>query len=409
MRQRLSIELTDMAYGGEAVGRYEGKAIFVPYSIPGESVRVEIVHDKGRFAHARLLEVLSASPQRVQPSCPYFGTCGGCQWQHIAYGAQLEYKRSIVRMQLQRIAGLPDAPVRPMLGMADPWHYRNHIQFSASHDGQLGFMATGSHQVVPIEHCLLMHPLLEELFDSLDIELPGLRRLSLRAGINTGDQMVILEMDSDRPPDLEVALPVSCVLLLSNGTPVTLVGSPYVYERVAGRVYRLSASSFFQVNTYQTEVLISLVSTYLSPGPDSVILDAYCGIGTFALSLAARAKQVIGIESNVAAIADARANMADMDNVAFIHGLVEEITPTLDITAPLVVVDPPRTGLDKKALSALINLTPVRIVYVSCDPATLARDIKGLFANGYRLCEVQPIDMFPQSYHIECVAVLERR
>jgi len=188
-----------------------------------------------------------------------------------------------------------------------------------------------------------------------------------------------------------------------------LLGSPYIYEQVAGRVYRLSAPSFFQVNTWQTEELVSLVSTHLSPGPDSVVLDAYCGVGTFALSLAADAKQVIGIESNAAAIADAEANAADTDNVAFIHGTPEEIAPTLDIAAPLVVLDPPRTGLDKEALSALVSLAPPRIVYVSCDPATLARDIKRLLASGYHLREVQPVDMFPQTYHIECVAVLDHQ
>lgn len=406
MGERLIVELADIAHGGDAVGRYEGKAIFVPYGIPGESVRVEIVRDRGRFAHARLLDVLSTSPQRVQAPCPYFGACGGCQWQHMAYETQLEYKRLIVRTQLERIAALPDVTVHPTLGMTDPWRYRNHVQFSVSRGGKLGFMAASSRKVVPIERCLLMHSLLEEVFDSLDIELPDLQRLLLRAGINTGEQMIIFEMASDQPPELEVDLPVSCVLLLSDGTPVTLVGSPYIHESVAGRVYRLSAPSFFQVNTQQTEKLVSLVSTYLNPEPDSVVLDAYCGVGTFGLSLATKAKQVIGIESNAAAIADARANATDMDNVVFVHGPVEETIPTLDVTAPLVVIDPPRTGLDKKALSALVNLAPVRIVYVSCDPATLARDVKRLLGSGYHLREVQPTDMFPQTYHIECVAVL---
>jgi 23S rRNA (uracil1939-C5)-methyltransferase len=325
----------------------------------------------------------------------------------MAYETQLQYKRSIVRAQLQRIAGLRDATVLPTLGMSDPWHYRNHVQFSVSRAGKLGFMAAGSRKVVPIERCLLMPPLLEEVFDSLDIELSGLQRLSLRAGINTGEQMIIFEMESDQPPELEVGLPISCALLLSDGTAVTLVGSPYIHELVAGRTYRISAASFFQVNTPQTEKLVSLVSTYLSPGPDSIVLDAYCGVGTFALDLAAKAKQVIGIENNNAAIVDARANAAEMDNVVFVHGPVEEIIPTLDVTGPLVVIDPPRTGLDKTALSALVNLAPERIVYVSCDPATLARDVKRLLASGYSLREVQPLDMFPQTYHIECVALLE--
>ena len=409
MAERLTIQLTDMAHGGAAVGRNEGKVVFVPYGMPGDEVRVEVVQDKGRFAHAQLLEVLSASPQRVQPPCPYFGMCGGCHWQHVTYEAQPAYKRSIVRAQLRRIAGLTEATVHPTLGMPTPWHYRNHVQLCVNPKGQLGFMAAGSHRIVPIEDCLVMHPLLEELFDSLDIELPGLLRLSLRAGTKTGDQMIIFEMEADQPPELEVNLPTSCVLLLSSGIPVTLIGSPYVYEQVAGRTYRISAPSFFQVNTHQTEALVSQVAGYLNPEPNSIILDAYCGVGTFALSLAGKARQVFGVESNAAAIADAQANALNMSNVTFIHGLIEQIVPTLDVTDALVVIDPPRSGLSKAAMSALVKLAPLRIVYVSCDPASLARDIKRLLPTGYHLREVQPIDMFPQTYHTESVAVLDRR
>jgi 23S rRNA (uracil1939-C5)-methyltransferase len=407
MDKYLQVQLTDMAHGGEAVGRHAGKAIFVPFGIPGESVRVEVMQDKGRFAHTRLLEVLTPAPQRVPPPCPHFGTCGGCHWQHVAYPAQLEYKRSIVQAQLQRLAGLPDANVRPTAGMPDPWRYRNHVQFSVSDDGQLGFMAASSHRVIPIEECLLLHPLLAELYDALDMELPGLQRLALRAGIRSGEQMLILEMGNDEPPELELDLPISCVLLLADGSAVTLVGSPYIHEQLAGRSYRLSAPSFFQVNTTQAEALLRQVCTYLSPGPGDVVLDAYCGVGTFALSLATTTRQVIGIESSASAIADAQANAAGLDHVSFLCGTVEDIAPSLVLSAPLVVVDPPRTGVDKQALAALVRLAPPRLVYVSCDPATLARDIKELLTSGYLLREVQPIDMFPQTYHIESVALLE--
>ena len=408
MGKQIVLQLTDMAHGGESVGRYEGKAVFVPYGIPGETVRAEIARDRGRFAQARLLEILSASPHRVQPPCAHFGTCGGCHWQHLAYGKQLEYKQAIVRAQLQRIAGLPEACVRPTLGMVHPWQYRNHVQFSVSRKGELGFMAAASHEVVAIERCLLMHPLLVEIFDSLDMELPDLQRLNLRAGIQTGEQMIIFEMSSDEPPELDVDWPVSCVLLLSDGTPMTLLGSSYIHESVAGRTYRLSAASFFQVNTQQAERLVTTVSEYLPLGRESVVVDAYCGVGTLTLVLAAKAKQVIGIEANPFAIADAGANASDRDNVVFVTGSVAEVMPTLDVSGPLVVLDPPREGLDKAAVQALLELSPPRIVYVSCDPATLARDVKDLVAAGYHLGEVQPIDMFPQTYHIESVAVLSR-
>ncbi len=404
------LQLEDMAHGGDAVGRHEGKVFFVPYGVPGELVRVEVTRDKGRYGHARLLEVLEPSPQRVQPPCPYFGTCGGCQWQHIAYEAQLAYKKDVVGTQLQRIAGLSNSVVQPTLGMADPWHYRNHMQFSVSAEGQLGLIAASSSDwVVPIEQCLIMHALLQETFDALDIELPGLLRLSLRAGVKTGEQMIIFEMEDDQPPEVEVNLPISCILLLSDETPVILVGSPHIHEELAGRKYRISAPSFFQVNTQQAETLVSLVSAFVSPSPEDTVLDLYCGVGTLALGLAANAKQVIGIESSEAAIVDAEKNALDLGNVAFIHGAAEEVLPTLDAAGPLVVVDPPRTGIDKAALAALLSLEPRRIVYVSCDPATMARDIKAVTGSGYHLREVQPVDMFPQTYHIECVALLEHR
>ena len=414
MGRQLTIELTGMAHGGAAVGRHEGKAIFVPYGIPGESVRAEITEDKGRFARARLLEVLSGSGDRVDPLCSYFGACGGCHYQHMSYAAQLRYKRSVIQTQMQRIAGLSDAVVLPALGMSDPWHYRNHAQFHVSAAGQLGFMAAGSHAVVPIERCLLMHPLLEDLFEALDAELPSLLRIALRAGVRTGDQMLIFEMESDLPPQVEADLPVSCVLLMSDGNAITLVGSPYIREQVGKRTYRISAPSFFQVNTAQAEVLADRVMAYLDAGPSDVVVDAYCGVGTFSIGLAAHSsqragpRQIIGIESSPDAIRDAQTNASGLENVSFVCGAVEDILPTLGIQAPLVVVDPPRTGLGKQAVNAVLDLSPARMVYVSCDPATLARDIRAFAAAGYRLHEAQPIDMFPQTYHVETVAVLER-
>ena len=408
MAQQLTLSLSDMAFGGEAVGRSEGKAVFVPYALPGDVVRVEVVSDKGRYARARLLDIVTPSPYRVAAPCPYFGVCGGCQWQHVEYTAQLEYKRSIVLSQLQRIAGLADAPVRSTYRMDEPWHYRNHVQFSVSEDGQLGFMAAGSHRVVPIAACLVMHALLTELYDAVDIELPGLRRLSLRAGIGTGERMIVLEMEDDQPPEVEVDLPISFVLSLSDGTPVTLLGSSYIHEQLAGRIYRLSAPSFFQVNTHQAETLISLVRTYLKATAGSTVVDAYCGVGTFALELARTAGQVVGIESSAAALADAAVNAEGLDNVRFVQGAVAEKLATLDVQAPLAVLDPPREGLGQEVIAALARLAAPRVVYVSCDPATLARDIKGMLAAGYALREVQPVDMFPQTYHIESVALLER-
>lgn len=402
------LHLTAMAHGGEAIGRHEGKVVFVPYAIPGEEVLVEVVEERRRYARARPVEILSPSPHRIEPPCPHFGHCGGCHWQHIAYQAQLDYKRRILCDQLARIGGLPEAAVRPTIPSPSPWHYRNHIQFSVAEDGGLGFRAARSHRVVPIGECHILHPLLEELLVALDLELPGLRRLSLRAGVNTGDRMVIFETEDDEPPALEADMPVSCVLLLSDGTPVNLVGSNHIVEEVAGRRFRISAVSFFQVNTPVAERLIELAADYLDLRGDEVLLDAYCGVGTFGLSLAERVGQVIGIEENPFAVADANFNAGELENVTLIEGRVEDVLPDLEERIDAAILDPPRVGCEPEALQALAELGPQRIVYVSCDPATLARDVRRLGDAGYVLVEAQPIDMFPQTYHLESVALLRR-
>lgn len=407
MSQKLTIELTDMAHGGEAVGRHEGRVVFVPGAIAGEKVRVELVQERGSFARARLAEIINPSPARVTPPCPYFGQCGGCHWQHIAYSAQLEFKRGIVASQLRRIAGLKDAPVQETVGSDDPWGYRNHVQFHATADGAPGFMAAMSHDVVPIERCLIMHPLLQDLYDALDLELPGLRRFSLRAGIRTGERMIIFEMEGDEPPDIEVTLPVSCILQLASGTPITLMGSSHIHETLGQFSYRISAPSFFQVNTLQAERMVAYVCAQMGHDLASVV-DAYCGVGTFSLPMAAHTRRLVGIEGNVSAIEDARVNARGMDHLSFVQGAVEDVLPTIDGDSPVVLLDPPREGLDSRVLAALLQLGPRRVVYVSCDPATLARDIKGLLGGGYLLTSIAPFDMFSQTYHVETVAVLDR-
>jgi len=398
-----------MAHGGSALGRHEGKVIFVPYALPGEKVTAEVIEDKRRFARARLLEVHDPSPDRVVPSCPFFDKCGGCQWQHASYPAQLAFKRAIVRDQLVRLGKFPDPPVRDTIASPDSWHYRNHVQLAVDHQGRLGFRAATSRRIVPVDECLLLHPLLDELFLALDLgsdaDLPPLRRLSLRAGINTGDQMIVFETVGDEPPQLEVDVPVSCAMLLEDGTPVNLIGYNHITERVAGRTFRISAGSFFQVNTPQAETLIRLVAEYLAPNGSETLLDAYCGVGTFGLTLAGEVAHVIGVERAPAAVEDFRINAEDVENVAILPGVLEEVLPGLEVPVDLAVVDPPRSGVHSDALAALIRLAPQRIVYVSCDPATLARDGRVLAGAGYELVVVQPVDMFPQTYHVETVSL----
>jgi 23S rRNA (uracil1939-C5)-methyltransferase len=414
------LELTTITNGGAALGRHEGRAVFVPYTLPGETARVEITEDKGRYAFARPVEILTPSPDRVEPPCPYFALaasggagCGGCQWQHASYQAQLRYKSEIVADQLSRIGRIAEPTVRPTIPDPSGWAYRNHAQFRPAPGGKLGFQAASSNRTVAIDACLILHPLLSDLYANLDLELEGLRRLSLRAGTATGDRMLIFETNDDLPPSLESDLPVSCVLLLSDGVHANLIGANYITEIVAGRSYRISAPSFFQVNTPQAAQLVRLVSEYLDLQGSETVLDAYCGVGLFTAPLAERAGLVVGIESSPAAVEDLLENTAGFDNVDVVEGPVEAVLPDLDIPIDAAVVDPPRAGLDRFVLDALVERdvsrrAPARLVYVSCDPATLARDAKRLVAGGYCLAEVQPVDMFPQTYHTESVALFTR-
>lgn len=401
-----------MAHGGAALGRHEGRVIFVAGGIPGERVRVKITEDKGRFAHARLVDVLEPSPDRVMPRCPHVPDCGGCQWQHIAYPRQLALKADIVRDQLTRIAGVADPLVGPTLAAPAPWGYRNRVTFSIGKDNQLGFQRAASHDVVPIAECHIADPRLMAVYEDLDLDLPGLVRLTLVAGSEEDDLLIAFETERDEAPGLNVDFPISCVHLVGGdeAIPVNMIGNNHVTQWVAGHTYRVSAGRFFQVNTAVAETLVALVCQWLDPSPDDTVLDAYCGVGLFTLPLAERAGLVIAIESDPGATEDLLLNLGESENVEAIEGLVEAVLPDLVESEPLhsAVVDPPRQGLDVAAVDALVDDGPPRLVYVSCDPATLARDVKRLSRGGYTLGNVQPVDMFPQTYHIETVALLTR-
>jgi 23S rRNA (uracil1939-C5)-methyltransferase len=429
-----TLRLTAIAHGGEALGRHEGKVVFVPYSIPGEVVRVQVVEEKARWARAQLLEVLEASPDRVEPPCPYFGPgrCGGCQWQHIAYPRQLALKQEIVSDQLQRLGHVSDPPVQPTHAVGEPWGYRNHVQFAVDAQGRIGLRRASSHQVIPVDRCLLLHPLLDELHSALDLEWPELARLSLRAGTATGEQMLILEAKEGAAPELEVDLPLSIVLLDRYEPPLILAGNAYIEEKVASLRFRVSAGSFFQVNTPGAEALLETVVAFLEPHAGDRLLDGYCGVGLFSLPLAGRVAEVVGIETAPSAAFDFiwNAEALGLEDVTLIEGPVEEVLAAwveAGKEAPpppagegdarlgsfgqqidLAVVDPPRRGMGPEALAALVRMGPRRVAYVSCDPATLARDAQAFMQAGYRLTQVQPVDMFPQTYHVESVGLYVR-
>lgn len=405
---QITLTLDAMAHGGAAIGRYDNRTIFVPYAIPGERVRVEIIDDRGRYAHARLLEVIEPSPVRVEPPCPFFGEgkCGGCQWQHIETTVQPQLKGMVTLDQMRRIGRFEDPPVFEPIPDPYGWEYRNHALFRVDEEGRLGFLSSRSHTVYPIDTCLILHPLLSSVLKALDMSYPELEWLEMRAGTATGDILLLLQAREEEPPSLEVDLPVSIVQVRHDDAVAPLIGLDYLLEQVHDRVFRISATSFFQVNTAQAETLVNVVLGALDLQGHEHVLDAYCGVGLFSAFIAPEARRVTGIEINPSAVADARHNLADADNVTVLEGAVEEMIDTLEETPDAMVVDPPRTGLDRSLIDALATLTPSRIVYVSCDPATLARDCQRLARHGYRLEWIQPVDLFPQTYHIENVALL---
>lgn len=400
------VQATGIAHGGDAVARHEGRVVFVPYLIPGEEAFVEIVEEKANYLRAWPVEVVSPSPDRVEPLCLHFGVCGGCHWQHISYQRQLDLRQEVLQSQLARIAHLPDATIRPPLPADQPWYYRNNVQLHLDQEGQLGFIRARGHEVLPISECHIMHPLVWDMWSALEIEFPGLERITLRASTTSREQLVVLESGTEDIPEVEVDLPVSCVSLLPDGTPVTFVGAPHITETIRGRPLRVSANSFFQVNTRQTERLVSIVEQYAEPQGNEFLLDLYCGVGTLGLGLADKVATVVGIDSSNSAIEDAKFNSQHMENVQFLQGRVEESIYNVKEKVDLVLLDPPRHGVSKKTLDAIMERAPAKVIYVSCDPATLARDLGTMIQSGYDLVELQPVDMFPQTYHVEAVALL---
>ncbi len=457
--QPLTLHLTGIAHGGEAFGFGEhggplaGKLVFAAYTIPGEIVRVQVVEEKPRWARSRLLEVLEASPDRIAPPCPYFGPgrCGGCQWQHIAYERQLALKREVVIDQLRRLGGIADPPVEDPIALADEhglltFAYRNHVQLAAAGEGRLGYVREsegregreeterkdGAEDIIAIDECLLLHPLLDEMHRTLGTKIEVeeaeeaesdmaepvvVQRISLRAGLNTGQQLLLFETADDRAPGLLVEeLPVRCALRQRHDAIQGLIGEPWIEEIVAGRTFRISANSLFQVNTVGAEVMVDVAQDMLALQGHETLLDGYCGVGLFGLCLAGQSGQVIAIEESEAACEDFAWNARDLANVMLFEGSVAEVLATLSEPGTVgsanlperidaAIIDPPRSGAGTKVVTEMRRLGIPRLLYISCDPATLARDARLLLDAGYRLQQVQPIDLFPQTYHIESLAI----
>jgi 23S rRNA (uracil1939-C5)-methyltransferase len=404
----LMLELTDMAHGGYALGRDEGgRPIFVPYAIPGETVRVSLTNDKRNYAHARLVAVERPSPDRVTPPCVHFGRCGGCHLQHIAYERQLTLKRAVVVDQLQRIGGFKSVNVQPVLPNPAPYGHSLDLALSPTGMGGLGLWSPAAGEVIPINECPITAPPLVALLQDFDMDLPELRKLTLRLGAD-GELLAVFEVEDVEPPELEVDFPVSVAIVLPDETAASLIGDHYIVRSVKGRHFRVSPGCFFQPNEAGAALVVDTVLRYADLHQTELVLEGYSGVGLLTAFLAEGAAELIAIEQNPDAVADTAVNLDESDNVRLYQGDIDEILPALDLPADVAVLHPPSSGLSRAVINALKAKPPTRLVYLNAELTMLARDGKQLAQAGYRLVEVQPIDMAPQTYQIETVSLWVR-
>ena len=467
--QEIILKIDDLGNNGEGIGHVDGYALFVKEALPGETIRAGIMKCKKNYGFARLLEVLEPSPDRVEPQCHAARPCGGCTLQHLSYNAQLRYKENKVKNCLTRIGGVDLSTVEwlPILGMQEetPWHYRNKAQFpvreqleeNGKFSAVAGFYAGHSHRVIPMTDCAIQAPIMREILELVlawmeNNDIPAyneehqtglVRHIYIRTGYHTGQIMVCLVLNAPNKRKMGINED-KFTLLVDNLTKIdgmtsiclnfnpentnvilgkktiTLWGEDAIEDTIGDIRYRISPQSFYQVNPVQTEKLYRTALEFADIKPGETVWDLYCGIGTISLFIAKElgsAGEVIGVEIVPEAIENAKENARrnGITNARFYAGAAEEVVPKLisadgseSAKADVVVVDPPRKGCDQTLLDTIVRMSPNRIVYVSCDPATLARDVKVLAAKGYEVKKARTCDMFPMGGHVETVVLLSK-
>lgn len=442
------IEITGMGFEGEGVGKINNFTVFVQGALPRETVKIKIVKVAKSYAHGKLLEVIKPSQHRVEPKCSIYKRCGGCQLQHMSYEAQLEFKTQRVKEVMERIGKLENVTIHKTLGMKLPYRYRNKVQLPVGKSNgnvQIGFYAPRSHDIIDMDTCHIQDETADEIvkltrnwitkhgIEPYD-EAKGtgvVRHIMVRKGFKTGEVMLVLVTTEEKLPHADEFIDVmvqnikGLKSIVQNINPkktnvilgqrnINLWGLDTIKDYIGEFKFNISPLSFFQVNPVQTEVLYGKALEYAGLTGEEAVFDAYCGTGTISLFLSQKAKKVYGVEIVPEAIEDAKKNAREngVSNAEFFVGEAEKVIPELiskGIEADIVVVDPPRKGCEKSLLEAISSMQPKRIVYVSCDPATLARDLGILKDLGYNTEEIQPVDMFPQTAHVECVVRIERK
>lgn len=450
----LNIEIDDLGTEGEGIAHLNGYALFIKDALPGDYIKAKVIKTKKSYGYARMLKILTPSPDRVEPKCPVARTCGGCQIQHLSYEKQLVFKQNKIKNCLTRIGKFPesqiDAIMEPVIGMDEPYYYRNKAQFpiGKDKDGNLvaGFYANRTHSIIHMPGCMIQAKINEQILNIIldfmkkynvepydEVAHKGLvRHLLTRVGYVTGELMVCLVLNGTTLPHADklvfklakiegmksISINVNkekTNVILGNKVK-TLWGEDYIVDYIGDVKYQISPLSFYQVNPVQTKKLYETALSFTGLTGNEVVWDLYCGIGTISLFLAQQAKMVYGVEIVPEAIDDANQNkkINGISNVEFFTGAAEEILPAKykesngAMTADVIVVDPPRKGCDQALLDTILNMVPKKVVYVSCDPATLARDLKILCEGGYELKKVRGCDMFGHSGHVETVCLISR-
>ncbi len=444
------LQIDALGNEGQGIGRIDNFTIFVPLALPGDKVKIKILKVKKKYAYGKIIDIITPSPNRAKPICPIYGKCGGCQLQHLSYSEQLAFKKQKVMDALQRIGRLEsEFTVSETIGMKQPQRYRNKAQFPVGIDKRTGGISIGfyqpkSHDIVDIENCYIQDPINDEIVKKIKTWMTNnnikpydeksgngfIRHIYTRIGVKSSEIMVVLVTNNENFPkkqefvdtiraiDSNIKSIIQNInirktnVILGNINKV-LWGKESIVDYIGDIKFKISPMSFYQVNPVQTEVLYKKALQYAELNGSETIFDLYCGIGTISLFFAQKAKKVIGVEIVKEAIDDAKENakINDINNLEFFTGAAEDIVPKLykeGYKADMVIVDPPRKGCDENLLNTIINMEVDRIVYVSCNPSTLARDLKILEDAGYSVKTVQPVDMFPDTVHVECIALLQR-
>lgn len=414
----LNLLIENINHDGEGIARNKGKVVFIPFTIVGEQVNVEIVEDKKYYSRGILKEIVTKSSHRIEAKCPYYYNCGGCSYQHMAYEMQTSLKQKIVQNTFKRIGGI-DFEVKELIGMQKPWNYRNKVTWHLVEEQKsikMGFYRMRSNILIDIQQCTLLKPVLNEvshIIREMIHELKIGEKSSIMIRHSNDLNKVMIEFINCIPGKnllKKLSGKAHSIYLQQRGSSKLLFGEKGLTQRTGHSTFILGPHDFFQINPEQNEKLIHLVRQYLDLSGTEKVLDAYCGVGTFSINIARDAFRVLGIDSNLQAINNAINNtlLNNIRNCQFIAGSCEHVLVNLKTRFNRIIVDPPRAGLKEAFIRSILSVCPKIIVYISCNPSTLARDIKQFILNDYKLIDIQPLDMFPQTSNIENIVLLQK-